>query len=210
MIEGDKMADLTCGTGGSTGYEIVTRINENTNGIVGTKDDIAENRNNIVKNEGQIVALKAYDPRAAMRLNSAVDVDISDDPTPILLPVFDTIITERGGFDANTGMYRLTNNTGYDIEVTVSIGINIKFSSTEKLDVWVYHNDQPYTNSEFTVRGEGDTKPVAIFWQSVFDMANGDHIDIRGKNSSSGTYTATFERTHFRIDSTIQDVLAAQ
>jgi len=170
---------LTCGSSGSTGAEVINRINE----------------------------LSKVNPRATGRLSTPVVVTV-DDTTEILLPCIDEARTERGGFVVDTNNYSLTNASGYDYEsVLVSIGLNVRFSGTEQLDIWVYLNGQPYTTSEFTIKGEGTNKPVAVFWQSDVALANGDTIDIRAKNAASGSFDCTIERTQFRIDADYVDII---
>ena len=172
--------DLICGTGGSTGAEVIQRINE----------------------------LSHLDPRATAHLLTPIAVDL-DDTTTEKLPVFDDAKTERAGFEVNLNEYQLVNNSGQDFfSVLVSVGLNVRFPSTEQLDLWVYLNDQPYSTSEFTIRGQGTNKPTAVFWQSDVTLQDGDHIDLRAKNAASGSVTVTFERVQFRIDADYKENIA--
>jgi len=169
--------DLICGTGGSTGAEVIGRIND----------------------------LSQLDPRATGRIATPITVTI-DDSTHALLPMMDTVVTQRGGFEVDLGTQTLVNNSGAKYNsVIVTIGLNVKFPGTESLDLWVYVNDQQYSASEFTVRGMGDHKPQSIFWQSDVTLQDGDRIDVRGVNANNGSYDLTIERTQFRIDSDYKD-----
>ena len=178
--KGETMAtDLTCGSGGSTGAEVITRINR----------------------------LSELDPRATGRIATPAIVSINDADV-VILPVIDEARTQRSGFEVDVDNNRLVNNTGFDFEsVIVTIGINVSFPGSEELDLWVYLNDTPYASSEFSMQGRGNTKPQSVFWQSDVAMAHGDYIDVRGKNSATGTYDLTIERTQFRIDGDRKDVL---
>jgi hypothetical protein len=172
--------ELECGSGGSTGLEVITRINQ----------------------------LSELDPRATGHLLTAVSVDV-DDTTPVLLPCVDDAKTQRGGFEVDTTNYRLVNNSGNDYEsVIVTIGLNVRFAGTEQLDIWAYKNGQPYSTSEFTIQGRGTNKPVAVFWQSDISLLNGDYIDLRAQNADTGTFTCVLERVQFRIDADRKDVIA--
>jgi hypothetical protein len=88
------------------------------------------------------------------------------------------------------------------------VGINVRFSGSEQLDIWVYKNGDPYSTSEFTIQGRGTNKPVSAFWQSDISMLNGDYIDIRVQNADTGTFDCVFERVQFRIDAEIKDTIA--
>ena len=172
--------DLTCGSGGSTGLEVITRINQ----------------------------LSELDPRATGHLLTAVQVDVND-TTPVILPCIDNVKTQRGGFEVDTTNYRLINNSGHTYDsVIVTIGLNVRFPSTEQLDVWAYLNGAPYATSEFTVKGEGTNKPSAVFWQSDVTLQDGDYIDLRVMNAASGSFTCTLERVQFRIDADYKDIIA--
>jgi len=170
---------LTCGSGGSTGAEVIDRINE----------------------------LSKLDPRATGHLLTAFVFTVGD-TSPELLPCLDDIKTERGGFEVDLTNHRLLNNSGYDLEsVIVSIGLNVRFSGNEQLDVWAYKNGQPYSTSEFTIKGEGTNKPSAVFWQSDIALDHGDYIYIRVMNAAGGSFDCTIERVQFRIDADWKDIL---
>jgi hypothetical protein len=152
--------------------------------------------------------LSKFDPRATGRLTTPVSVDIND-TAPVILPCIDDAKTQRGGFEVDTANYRLINNSGVNYDsVIVTIGLNVRFSGTETLDLWVYVNDTAYAASEFTVQGRGTNKPVAIFWQSDIQLNSGDYLDIRAMNADSGSFTCVIERTQFRIDADYKDGIA--
>ena len=172
--------DLTCGSSGSTGAEVTQRINQ----------------------------LSRLDPRATGHLLTAINVDVNDSTT-VLLECMDNIKTQRSGFEVDLTGHRLINRSGHDFEsVIVTIGLNVRFSGTEQLDVWAYKNGNPYATSEFTIKGEGTNKPSAVFWQSDISLADGDYIDLRVKNAASGSFTCVLERVQFRIDADFKDVIA--
>ena len=172
--------DLTCGSGGSTGAEVIQRINE----------------------------LSELDPRATGHLTTPVSVDLND-TTDVKVPIIDAIVTQRGGFEVNTTNYRLINNSGHTFDsIIVSIGLNVRFSSSEIMDIYVYKNGALYSPSEFTLRGEGDNKPVSVFWQSDITLNDGEYIEVWARNGASGNVTVQLERTQFRMDADYKDIIA--
>ena len=172
--------ELTCGAGGSTGQEVIDRIN----------------------------ALSQVPPRATLRSSKDFLVNL-DDTGYTKLEVFDDAVTSRGGFNADNALHRLVNNSGQVFDsVIVSIGLNVRFSGTEIMDVLVYINDAPYSGTEFSLRGEGDNKPISIFWQSDVTINPDDHIEVWAKNGATGNLSATIERTQFRMEAdVIQNIL---
>ena len=173
--------DLTCGSGGSTGQEVIDRIN----------------------------GLTSLDLRATGRLTAPETVTITD-TTTLVLPVADEARTQRGGFEVDITRHALVNASGkaYD-SVIVTVGLNVRFPGNEQLDIWVYVNDVAYSAVEFTMQGRGNQKPQSIFWQSDVSLADGDIIDIRGTSPDAGTsYDLVIERTQFRIDADYKDGIA--
>ena len=168
------MADLTCGQGGSTGAEIVARINE----------------------------LTKLDPRGSMRLAVEVVQQFTDDVEPIVMECFDTVVTERTGLvvDPLVG-YSISNNTGHAFaSAVVTVGLNIVFPGSESLEVYLYVNGIMYSDNPIVVQGDGNSKPTELFWQSDIALAVGDILDLRGRNEASGSYNCTFTRSTFRVD----------
>ena len=230
------MADLTCGSGGSTGMEIITQINSNTHNIedhetritqnttdiasnlaaiqsndsdISTLDsritsvegDISTINNTLTTHENRLDKLEGPAPRATVRLANETTVTLTDDSTPIVLPIFDTIVTQRGGFGAVLNDYTLVNiNAPDQLSVIMTVGINVRFPGTETLELQLYKNGQPYSSADFYLRGTGDNKPNAFFWQSDITLNAGDTIDLRGRNAATGSVDITFVRTQFRID----------
>ena len=217
---------LTCGDGGSTGQEIVNQINQNTSDIGANIVDIAthsaqiqshdtkisqletttaDHESRISANEADILVLQGPDPRASLRLDTDTDVGLTD--TYAKLSIFNQARVSRGGFTADETNDRLINDSGKDIpDVLVSLGLNVLFPGNETMDILVYVNGNPYSNSEFTLRGYGDNKPQAIYWESDMPFNDGDILEIYAK-SNSGDFTATFHRTHFAVSGIVQDLI---
>ena len=171
---------LKCGTGGSTGAEIVQRIND----------------------------LATIDPRATAKLSAPVTVTL-DDTTPVKLEIFDTTKTERTGFEVNLSQHRLVNNSGKSYySAILTIGLNVRFPAQEKLDLWLYVNGVASSTSEFTIRGEGDNKPVAVFWQTDIQFNDGDYLELYGINAATGSVDVVFEHVHFRVEADYKDTIA--
>ena len=172
--------DLICGSGGSTGAEVIQRINE----------------------------LGILDPRATGHLATPVSITI-DDTAAIKLPCIDDVVTQRGGFEVDATNHRLVNNSGQAYEsVIVSIGLNVRFPGTETMDIWAYVNGTPYASSEFTLRGIGSNKPQSVFWQSDVTLNDGDYIEIWAMNGATGTADIDIERVQFRMDADYKDNIA--
>ena len=192
------MADLTCGQGGSTGLEIVTRINENTAAATANADAIA-------LLQADVIELEHGDPRASVRLATSVPAfTITDDLEPVLMPCFDTIVTEQAGFDAYIDPVdsggNLTNSTGFSIKCLVAMGLNVDFPANETLEVYVYINGARYSDNPMVMQGEGSGHPVSVYWESEVELADGDTLDIRGRNGDTGSYDIAFLRSTFRMD----------
>ena len=249
------MATLTCGSGGSTGAQIVAQINTNTGNIENHENRISSNETTlgdhetritsnettlgdhetrITSNEtavtnlnstvgdhesristnesaissldGRVSAIEAVDPLAAMRLGSDRTLTFTDDVTPILMQIFDTIVVEQGGFDADLATYSITAGVGVNY-AQVSIGINAQFPGTEILEFQVFINGSPYAGADFYLKGDGSDKPIAFYWQSIVPLSAGDVIDLRGRNDASGSVDITFRRTHFSIASTVKEIV---
>ena len=191
---------LTCGPSGSTGQEIIEQINTNTDDIAVNATDIANLETEVTNLDLRLQSVEAPTPRATMHLVNEVSVTLTDDPTPIVLPIFDAVVTERGDFNADLANYRLINNGPDQDSVLVTMGVNVRFSGTETLELIAYVNGSAYNSAAFYLRGMGDNKPISLFWQSDIALASGDYIDLRARNASSGNVTVTFVRTQFRID----------
>ena len=199
------MADLTCGEGGSSGQQIIDRINENTAAIVINVDAIAAL-------DVRLSALELPDPRASVRLAAIVPAfTISDDVIPVLMPCFDTVVTEQGGYDAYIDPVdsggSLTNSTGGTMEALLAVGMNVDFSGNETLEVYVYVNGAQYSALPMVIQGEGSGHPVGMYWESEIILDAGDTVDIRGRNGDTGSYDIAFLRCTFRIDSSVKDVI---
>jgi hypothetical protein len=178
----------------------------NLNTTVGDHETrITDNTNATLGNSQRIGVLEGDDPLAVMHLVNDVDVTL-DDTGFIVLPVFDAVVIERGNFNADINSYALISNVAVNACV-VSIGLNVQFSGSEILEVQVYVNGQPYSGESFYIKGDGTSKPVALYWQSIVALNDGDVIDLRGKNEASGSFTATFRRTHFSIRSTVKEIV---
>ena len=213
------MADLTCGSGGSTGGEIIAQINTNTAGVEdhGPRIDdlettvadhegrIQDNETAIADHETRISTLEAEDPLAVMHLVNNTSISV-DDTNFTVLPIFDEIVIERGGFTASTVDNSITIGKTVSACV-VSIGINIEFPGTEILEVQIFVNGTSYADESFYLKGDGSTKPVALFWQSIVALNAGDVLDVRAKNAASGTLNATVERSHFSARSTAKEIV---
>ena len=171
------MTPLTCGTGGSTGLEIVTRINE----------------------------VSQLTPRATLRTASTMSQTI-DDSAPTKLLIFDGEVTSRNGFKADASTSELIVETGNYESVIVSIGLNVTFPGSESMQIWAYVNDTPYSPYEFVIRGRGDAKPVMAFWQSDVALSEGDKVSLWAQ-SISGSIDVTFIRSQFRIDADHREIL---
>ncbi len=203
---------LTCGDGGSTGQEIVDQINTNTDQLSSHDTKISQletttgdHETRIGDVEADILVLQGPDPRASLRLDTDTDVNLTD--TYAKLNIFNQARVSRGGFTADEANDRLVNDSGKNIpNVLVSLGLNVLFPGNETMDILVYVNGSPYSNSEFTLRGYGDNKPQAIYWESDMPFNDGDVLEIYAK-SNSGDFTATFHRTHFSVSGIIQDLL---
>jgi hypothetical protein len=171
---------LTCGENGSTGYEVIARINQ----------------------------LSEPDPRATGGLSAPTDVEV-DGNAATVAAIIDEVVTERSGFTVDISNHRLINNSGKNYaSVIVSVGINVSFSSDDAFDVWVYKNGTAEASSKFTVRGSADGVPVSAFYQTDIAMENGDYIDIRVKNVGSGTFTCSFENAQIRIDADEEEAIS--
>jgi len=183
-----------------------TDIGSHDTRISTLETDSADHENQIAANEAAIAELQAPSPRATLHLGSPITITIGD--SPVKINVFDTAVTSRGGFTADAANSRLINDTGVTVDsVIVSIGLNVHFNGTEVLDIFAYVNGNPYSNYEFTLRGSGDTKPQAIFWQSDITLNDGDIIEIYAVNGKDASdIDVTFQRTQFRIDAEVQDV----
>jgi len=194
------MADLTCGSGGSTGQEIITQINTNTSDIAALDVRVtALEGTNTGTNPGQNDATMSV-PRVSCRTVNNTTITL-DDVSFSIIPMFDSVVTERGGFEANLNGYSIGNASAPNqSSVVVSIGLNINFPSNETLELQLFINDQPYSDENFYIRGIGDNIPVAFFWQSELSLAEGDMLDVRGRNATGGTVDLDIVRTHFRLD----------
>lgn len=168
------MADITCGQGGSTGQEIVDRIN----------------------------FLSRLNPRASMRITDTAIQPISDDAEPkVLTECFDATVTQRGGLAANHNAASITNNTGSDFSSAIlSVGLNIALAANNTLEVYVFVNGVSYSNHPITITGEGVGSPIDTFWQSDIAIEAGDIVDIRGRNADIGLYDLSVFRSTMRLD----------
>ncbi len=191
------MADLTCGQGGSSGQEIIDRINENTAAI-------EANAAEIVLDEARIVELEMPDPRASLRLGTVVPAfTVTDDLTPVVMPCFDTVVTEQGGFD---GLIvpdvsgSITNSNAFHIKALVAIGLNVDFSANETLEVYLYVDGLQYSGLPMVIQGEGSGHPVGMYWESEIDLPAGAVLDLRGRNGDPGSYDISFLRSTLRAD----------
>jgi len=191
------MADLTCGQGGSTGAEIVGRINENT--LAGT-DNLAL----IDALTLRVAELEMPDPRASLRLSTIVSgFQITDDATPVVMPCFDTVVIEQGGFDGfiDSGVSgSITNSTGFEIPALVAIGLNVDFPANETLEVYLYVDGVQYSTLPMIIQGNGNGKPVGLYWESEILLDIGAVLDIRGRNGDAGNYDIEFLRSTLRVD----------
>ena len=190
------MADLTCGQGGSTGQEIINRINENT--AAAAANVLALDAVDVRLDE-----LEMPDPRASLRLASTVpSFTITDSVDPVVMPCFDTVVTEQGGFDgftdANGGT--ITNTNTFGIKALVAIGLNVDFSANETLEVYLYVNSAQYSTLPMVIQGEGSGHPVGMYWESEIDLPAGAILDIRGRNGDAGNYDIAFLRSTLRAD----------
>ena len=180
------MADLTCGQGGSTGAEIVAQINNNTSAL-----DILN-------------VLAQVDPRGSLRLAAETTQTITDSAIPDLLQCFDTIVTSQNGLTPILGLDNtasITNLTGQNIKAILSIGINVKFPSSETIEVFLYVNDKAYSDLPIVVQGMGTAKPISMYWESEIILNVGDIVDVRGRNADTGTYDITYVRSTLRLTS---------
>ena len=200
---------LSCGSGGSTGAEIVDRINLNTDAVEDhdtrvndLETTVVDHETRIAANETAITALQQRAPRASMAVTTSQTLSLSDDATPTIIAIFDTVVTERGGLEADTTLGRLTNTSGGTFEdCVVSIGFDVEFPGTEEMELSVYHNGTPIAASPaFYLRGIGSNKPVVIFWQGEITLNDGDYIDIRARNAASGNVDVNVLRATYRID----------
>ena len=168
------MTDLTCGQGGSTGQEIVNRINK----------------------------LSKLQPRGSMR-TAPITVSIpSAGGSPVLVsPNFTEKVTEREGLAVDLAAGTITNNTGNGYSSAIlTLGITADFPNNETLHLFAYVNGSPYSANPMAVSGEGNKDGVNMFWQSEFSLAAGDVIDIRAISSDATAFNVDITRATFRLD----------
>ena len=185
------MADLTCGAGGSTGSEIIAQINENTARME------------------MLTVLAQVDPRGSLRLSTDTTQTITDSAIPDLLECFDTIVTSQNGFipklTGNTAT--ITNDSGYNSKAIVSVGLNVDFPANETLEVFLFVNGVVYSDVPLLVQGNGNGKPISMYWESEVVFADGDVLDIRGRNADTGTYDIKFLRSTLRITASWREMV---
>jgi len=173
--------NLSCGQGGSTGMEIITRLN----------------------------SLAILDPMASVRLAGNLTQSIPTG-LPIPLNCASDVLTQRTGFVASVdvkGVPTLQNNSGVDFEsVIVSLGLNVEIASQgDELEVYVYMSLDsgaswsPYSSDPARIQGAGTGKPVSIYWESDAPLPKGAMLQLWGDNGDGSTDAdVTFLRTTFR------------
>lgn len=177
------MANLSCGQGGSTGAEIIQRINE----------------------------LTKLDPSGAMNLTVTKEQTFTDDEEPILITAFDNITIERTGIAVDASVnYSITNNTGHSFDkALIHVGFNIEFPAGESLETYAYINGVRVPNSLFVIQGEGNGKPISAYWSAILAIPQGFAVDIRGRNADGGSFTCNFLNSVLHLDcdwkETLQD-----
>jgi len=171
---------ITCGQGGSTGTEIVDRINE----------------------------LAKLDPRATLVLADASTLatqDITDNATKQLLLAYDTITTQQTGFVGDLTAQTVGNNTGHRFEsVILTVGLNLEFSGELEFGAFI---DGFQIGESHGLQGRGAGKPVALNWQADYYLDSGSVIDIRARVVGSGNITVTYKSAHLRIDASWRETM---
>jgi hypothetical protein len=189
------MAQLTCGTDGSTGLEIVTQINTNT-------DTLAAHESRLDSIEQDIVWLVKPDPKSTLKLEAERIQTITDDADPIVLEIADTALVQKGGFKADPVTHSLSNDSGRNYPITkMSISLNVSFPGSEELELYLYQNGSAASTAPFAIQGRGSGKPVAFTWMADFSFYDGDTIDIRARNADSGSFDLTILACQFRVES---------
>jgi hypothetical protein len=176
--------ELTCGQGGSNGAEIIARLNE----------------------------LTKLDPKVSMRLTNYATHPtqvINDDPTPVLLQAFDTIITERTGFVAEVASQSLKNNSGHPFNsVNLTFGLNVEIASTEKMQVYLCVNGEVVNlDTPIVITGGGTGNPVEITWDLDGALPAGAVVDLRARNAATGTLTIKYLLAYFRMEASWRETL---
>jgi len=185
------MADLTCGQGGSTGSQIIHRINENTQAL-----DILN-------------ILAQVDPRGSLRLAVQATQTITDNVDPVLLGCFDTIVTTQNGLEPKLegdNKATIKNTTGSTAKVILSVGLNVDFPANETLEVFVYVNGVVYSDLPIIVQGLGSDKPISMYWESEIILNADDVVDLRGRNADAGSYDITYLRSTFRLTASWREI----
>jgi len=175
------MADLLCGEGGSTGAEIIERINQ----------------------------LTKLDPTAALRLDAPKAQTFADGAAPELMTCFDAVVSQINGFTADAVLGEIANGSDTQIftDVRLIIGVNAHFTATEELELYTYINDVQYSAQPLSIHGLGDGKGVSIFWETTLTLNPLDKITIKGKNGAAGGLTVNYLRATLKIEADWKETL---
>ncbi len=144
---------------------------------------------------GAPMELFAILSKASIRLSAPKDQTFND-TTFERIDVWDTITVERGlTVDPVTFALKTAEAASY----IAVIGIDGDFGTAEEMAVAIYVNGVPYSTNPAALQGRGNGKPVAITWQSTANLNAGDIVDVRLKNTASGSLPIHFRRLYFSL-----------
>ncbi len=189
------MATLTCGSSGSTGLDIVTQINDNTNGIADNVLAIATNTGDVADLQAAVALLPT---KGSMRLDAPMTQTIGN--VYETMECFTAVSSERGDVDVTVGVVGSIQYTGLAAaEGEFHYGFNAEFASNEEIEVIPYVNGIAYSSNPMVLRGLGSGKPVSFFWISQVTIQPNDIITLMARSSITNDLDITFDRSVFAL-----------
>lgn len=135
-------------------------------------------------------------PKAAMRAGNPISQEFNDTDW-IIIDAFNVVTVSRGGVTADSAANTLTSGAAGHYELR--IGLNMIFGSGDEIVFVPYVNGVAITTSAFKLQGEGNDKPVSMYWISEVDLPAGAVIDIRAINGDKGKLDVQFLRSSFAL-----------
>lgn len=127
-------------------------------------------------------------------------------PTPVertytngtytVVDVWNEVVRQGVNTTASTVTNSITIGKAGLYEFTISL--NASFAAQEELAIYAYVNGVQDPSGFVAMQGQGDGKPVDMFWSPIVPLTEGLVVDIRGTNHDPGSVVVTHLNGQFR------------